>query len=108
MVHEQRLDKQKLIDIAKQHDITYLALFGSYARGEAHPDSDVDLYVRFGRKIGLFEMLGVKYEMEDVLGINVDLLAEEVVEPYKFVRRGIERDLVVLYENDKEIHGISQ
>ena len=97
MAHEQTLDKQRLIDVAKQHDIAYLALFGSYAREEACPESDVDLYVRFGRPIGLFDMLSVKHAIEDALGMNVDLIAEEIVEPYQFVRKGMARDLVVLW-----------
>lgn len=39
---------EKLIEIAKARGITYLALFGSVARSEATPESDVDLAVRFG------------------------------------------------------------
>ena len=54
------LDRLKLIQIAKQNGIVYLALFGSYARGEASSDSDIDLYVRFEHQIGLFGMLGIK------------------------------------------------
>lgn len=102
------LDKQKLVTIAKQHGIAYLALFGSYARNEARPDSDVDLYVRFGRRVGLFEMLGIKYEMEAALGLPIDLITEEIVNPYQFVCEGIARDLIVLYQEDGARHGATQ
>ncbi|MEZ4711091.1 MAG: nucleotidyltransferase domain-containing protein [Caldilineaceae bacterium] len=108
MIQKQVVDKQKLIDIARRHRIAYLALFGSYAREEARPDSDVDLYVRFGRHIGLFEMLSVKHEIEDALGLAVDLIAEEVVEPYQFVREGMAKDLVVVYDAEREPHGATQ
>lgn len=108
MTQKYRLDKQKLIDIARQHNIAYLALFGSHARGEAAPESDIDLYVRFGRRTTLFEMLSIKYEMEEATGAPIDLLAEEVVEPYDFVRNGMAQDLVVLYESDKVIDDPAQ
>lgn len=95
------LDRQKLVQIAKQHGIVYLALFGSYARGEASSDSDIDLYVRFEHQIGLFDMLSVKYIIEDNFERNVDLIAEGLVEPYEFVRRGMDKDRIVLYESEK-------
>lgn len=102
------IDAQKLIEIAKQQDIAYLAIFGSVARAEAHPDSDVDVYVRFGRAVGLFEMLAVKHAMEDALGCSVDLIAEEVVKPYQFVRDGMAQDLLVLYEKSSEYDATAQ
>ncbi|MCX6048342.1 MAG: nucleotidyltransferase domain-containing protein [Chloroflexi bacterium] len=104
MVKEPVLNKQKLIEIARKHGAIYLALFGSYARGEAYPDSDVDLYARFGRHISLFEMLDVKHTMEDALGLKIDLLVEEIVIPYQFVRDGMTKDLVVLYEDVSKTH----
>lgn len=102
MAQRQTFDTQLLIDIAKQHNIVYLALFGSFARAEATADSDIDLYARFGRPVGLFEMLGIKHEMEDALGMQVDLVAEEVVEPYQFMRAGIAKDLIVLLDREQE------
>ena len=52
-------------------------------------------------------MLGIKHEMEDALGRPVDLIAEELVEPYAFVREGMARDLTVLYE-ESEAHAATQ
>ncbi len=91
-------ERQKLVAIAQRHHIAYVAIFGSFARGDARADSDVDLYIRFGRDAGLFEMLGIKHEMEDALGRTVDLIAEELVETYSFVREGMAKDLTVLYD----------
>jgi predicted nucleotidyltransferase len=50
-----------------------LSLFGSVARDEARPDSDVDLLVEFDRQGGLFQLLRVQYYLEDILGCSVDL-----------------------------------
>ena len=96
--------RDKLIEIARRRRIAYLALFGSYARGEAQPDSDVDLYARFGRPVSLFDVLDLRYEIEDALGVKVDLIVEEVVEPYPFVREGMARDLLVLYAEGEQVY----
>ena len=51
-----------------------LALFGSVARDEAGPGSDVDLLVEFdGRSIGLFEFAGLQHRLKELLGRKVDL-----------------------------------
>jgi predicted nucleotidyltransferase len=51
-----------------------LALFGSAARDEARPDSDVDILVEFNRPVGLFTFLEVKEHLEQALGRRVDLV----------------------------------
>ncbi len=51
-----------------------LAVFGSFARGEAGPDSDVDLLVEFDRPIGLFRLVQVQLDLEEILGRRVDLV----------------------------------
>lgn len=51
-----------------------LALFGSTARGDARPDSDVDLLVEFDRPVGLFAFLDLKNYLERLLARPVDLV----------------------------------
>jgi len=51
-----------------------LDMFGSVARGEAGPDSDVDLLVDFDKPIGLFHFFRVQRRLEEVLGCPVDLV----------------------------------
>ncbi|RIK56576.1 MAG: hypothetical protein DCC57_03145 [Chloroflexi bacterium] len=108
MIRTQQLDAHPLIEIARRHQLAYLALFGSYARGQATSNSDVDLYARFGRPVALFEVLTLKYEMEDALGLAVDLIVEEAVVPYAFVRDGIERDQVILYEQKRPTNVVAK
>ena len=62
-----------------------LAVFGSVARGEARPDSDVDLLVEFDRPIGLFHFAGVQRRLAQWLGVEeVDLvLRDSVIEELK-------------------------
>lgn len=89
-IHEQ------LVEIAKTHSISYLALFGSFARGKATPTSDIDIAVRFDQPIDLLEFVGIQLEMEELLGRAVDLIP--VDDAYPFVRESMSRDLTVLYE----------
>lgn len=49
------------------------ALFGSVARGEALPGSDVDLLVEFDRPVGLFGLVALQKRLEDLLGCPVDI-----------------------------------
>ncbi len=61
--------------------IRSLDIFGSVARGEATPDSDVDLLVEFDRTIGLFHFFRVQWRLEQILGCDVDLVMRDAVKP---------------------------
>jgi predicted nucleotidyltransferase len=56
-----------------------LDLFGSVARGDSGPDSDVDLLVEFAEPIGLFHFFRVQKRLEQVLGRRVDLVMRDAV-----------------------------
>ena len=66
-----------------------MEVFGSVARGEARPDSDVDLLIEFtpGSQVGLLEMGAIREDLEAALGRPVDLLSKRAVErsrnPYR-------------------------
>ena len=73
-------------------------LFGSFARGENGPDSDIDLLVSFDKEahVSLFDHLGMTYELQDLLGRDVDLVTEGTLLPY--VAQTAEKDKVLIYE----------
>lgn len=54
-----------------------LRFFGSLARGEARPDSDIDLLVRMERGRSLFDQAALLLELRDLLGRDVDVVTEE-------------------------------
>ncbi len=89
-------EKEKIVEICKRNDIEFCALFGSFARGEAGEDSDIDLLVRFSKRIGLFEFVGIGQELEEALKRKVDLATEDCLSPY--IRENVLRDLHVIYE----------
>jgi uncharacterized protein len=83
---------QKLRDeqeYLRQHfGVDYLALFGSVARDEAAPDSDVDVLVEFGRPVTLFDLVAVQQHLERCLGVKrVDLVPRDSI--YPAFREGI-------------------
>ena len=79
---------------AAAHEVTNLRVFGSVARGEDRPDSDVDLLVDLPPDIGLLGLGRVQAELEAILGTKVDLVPASDLKPA--VRARAERDLVAL------------
>jgi len=66
----------------KDFGVKSLMLFGSVARDEARPDSDVDLLVEFDRPIGLFTFVRLKRYLEEILERSVDLGTPDSLKPY--------------------------
>ena len=58
-----------------------IAVFGSFARGEERPDSDIDILVKVDLGMGLFEFIELQQHLEDLLGRRVDLATEEMLHP---------------------------
>jgi|SRR3989344_6596032 len=85
----------KIIPILQANGVEYAAIFGSTARGESGPESDIDILVRFNRDISLLDHIGVAQELEDVLQKKVDLIPEASLKAH--VAPNIIKDLKVLY-----------
>lgn len=67
--------------ILRRHRTITASVFGSMARGDAGPDSDVDLLVEFERGVTLFDLADLKLELEEALGRKVDLTSPGVLKP---------------------------
>ena len=89
----------KLKRLCRKYGINRLALFGSAARGEMTPDSDIDLLVEFSpdSKVSLFDIPAMQDAFSTVFGgRKVDIATPEILEnPYR--RKTILRDAKVLY-----------
>ena len=81
---------KKLVEILKKHGVKNIKIFGSYARGKAKPESDLDVLVEFYERKSLLEIVGIEQELEDKLGMKVDLLTRESISPY--LRKRIEKE----------------
>lgn len=83
-------------EIAQRYGVERVALFGSYARGEARSDSDIDLRIDKGHIRGLFQLSGFHLDLEEKLNIHVDVLTTESLND-KFLKR-IRGEEVLIYE----------
>lgn len=92
------LPEKELKTICSQHGLTYLGLFGSYARKDNQPGSDVDLLIDYPAVKSFFELSGIKSDMENLLRKNVDLVLRQNIKP--IIRPYIERDLITIYEQN--------
>jgi len=63
------------------HAVSGLWVFGSAARGELRPDSDIDLLVEFDRPVSLFEFARLRRRLEELLGRPVDMVTREALKP---------------------------
>lgn len=74
MLSEQQI-KDSVSIVAKEYPIKRVDLFGSYASGNNHQNSDVDLLVEFHTdRVSLLTLNSVKYRLEELLGTDVDLI----------------------------------
>jgi len=74
MLDEIRAKRDEIYAIARKHKAEKLWVFGSCARKEERPDSDVDFLVKFGDSIGFFELFDFESEMSSEVGRKVDLI----------------------------------
>ena len=76
----------------RQAGIRHAGLFGSLARGEAGPASDIDLVVELdpAARIGLIRLAGLERRLAEILGRAVDLLPEPIEQPR--IRANVDRD----------------
>ena len=73
-------------------------LFGSYARGEERPWSDMDILVQYDRNqpIGLLKIANMQLDLEDLLGREVDLVEEGMLRPWAV--DSVNHDKQLIYE----------
>ena len=92
-------DRQQIIailasckpELESRFQVKGLALFGSYARGDQQPDSDVDILVEVGPEIGL-DFVTMADRIESLLGQPVEVVSRRALKPKFF--ESIKRDLV--------------
>ncbi len=89
------LELEKMVKILAEHGARKAALFGSRARGEAGPGSDVDVLVEFSGKKSLLDLARIERELSEALGARVELLTEKSVNPHLI--QEIKKEARVIY-----------
>ena len=74
--------RERIRDIAAQHGVSHVRVFGSVCRGEDQPTSDIDLLVKLDSGRTLLDLIALKQELEDTLGVPVDVVTEAALSPY--------------------------
>ena len=72
----------EILRVAREHGATSVRVFGSRARGDSTPDSDLDLLVRLDPKRSLLDLIAIQQDLEDLLGCKVDVVTENGLSPY--------------------------
>jgi len=92
--------RDKIVPVLLPYGVKRVALFGSVARGEETPESDVDLLVRFEeprrKPLGLLTWVQLEHEMSDRMARKVEMVSERALNP--LLLPYVTPDLVILYE----------
>jgi predicted nucleotidyltransferase len=89
-----RETREAIVRIAARHGATQVRLIGSVARGDARPDSDVDLLVTWSEGSSLLDQAALMLELESLLGRRVDIASDGWVKPA--IRESVYRDAIAL------------
>jgi predicted nucleotidyltransferase len=87
-----------IIDYLMPYEPVKIGLFGSYARNEETPESDIDILINIRKRISLFDLAQIYFDLEEKLGKKVDIVTERSIKNERFKKR-MERDLKIIYES---------
>ncbi len=90
-------NKDKLIDVMRQNEIEFAALFGSRAKNTAKRSSDYDILIRFspGARVGLFKYQEIEDKISQTLGEKVDLVTVNGID--KYIKDEVFKTMKVIY-----------
>jgi predicted nucleotidyltransferase len=73
--------KPAVLRITRKYGVKNVRIFGSYARGEQRPTSDIDLLVDLPKNMSLLDLVGLKLDLEEELKRKVDVVPSDSVKP---------------------------
>lgn len=89
--------KNIIITTLQELDPVIIGIFGSYARSENKPGSNIDILVKFKSTPSLLQLVRIERLISQKLGIKVDLVTEGSIKN-KIVRENIQKDLQIIYQ----------
>ncbi|MGY0287801.1 MAG: type VII toxin-antitoxin system MntA family adenylyltransferase antitoxin [Candidatus Methanodesulfokora washburnensis] len=90
--------EEKLAEICRKNDIVFMAIFGSFARGEQNRKSDIDIAIEFERNSekSLLDLVRIENELRKIFKRKVDLGIFSSLSPY--IMEDVKREMRVIYE----------
>ena len=89
--------KNIVVTTLLNYEPVYIGMFGSFSRGEQKKESDLDLLVKFKKKLSLLNLIHLENRLSEKLGLKVDLITEGALTNQK-IKKEIEKDLQLLYQ----------
>jgi predicted nucleotidyltransferase len=91
------VDGERLAELCRRYSVRELSVFGSMARGDFRPDSDIDVLVEFmpDAKIGLIAYAGLMLDLSELMGRKVDLVSKRGLKP--LIRSSVLDEARLLY-----------
>jgi hypothetical protein len=78
--------REAILRLAAEYGASNVRVFGSIARGEAHPDSDIDLLISFPSDRSIFDLVGLWLDLKTLTGRDVSLIPDGI-EDKRFLQR---------------------
>ena len=89
---------QQIAEYFKTQPVQKAWIFGSFARGEETPDSDVDILIVPDQMVGLFKLSGMHLDLQELLKMRVDLVTDKGL--LTTARKSVDRDKILIYERN--------
>jgi predicted nucleotidyltransferase len=86
-----------IISTLKEFYPVRIGIFGSFAREENKPESDMDILVKFKNGITLLQLIKLENDLSEKLGIKVDLVTEGAITNKK-LKKSIQKDLKIIFK----------
>jgi len=77
-----RILHEHQIEFRENYGVSRVGVFGSFARGEERPGSDLDILVEFQRPVGLLTFMRLEHRLEEITGAGVELVTRKALKPY--------------------------
>lgn len=91
--------KKKIVPILKRQGVLKAAVFGSAAKGKMTKSSDIDILVKLAKNKSLLDLVGLKLDLEDKLGRDIDVISYGGIHP--LLKDIILKEQKIIYESKK-------
>ena len=77
---QQRI-RENLAELSREYAVSEIGIFGSYARNEQKPESDLDILVEFSKPVGFVSFMQLEQHLQQLLGVKIDLVTRAALKP---------------------------